>query len=220
MMTNAQLLSVQVGLPQDYPPGPPDHRPWRSAIDKRPVTGAVWARTLGLDGDGQSNLNVHGGPFRAVNVYPAEHYDFWRATPGLEGMSGGAFGENFTTLGLLETDTCIGDVFRVGEALVEVTQPRGPCENLNRRWHTPDLMRRAIDAVRIGWYLRVLEAGPVQAGDAIQRVRQPYPEFTIARVWLLKTQGGDPDLLRRLVDCPALSDGWRESMKRKMGKEE
>lgn len=212
----AELLSVQVGQPRTYAAEKPGGSSWRSAIHKHAVTGPVWVRSLGLDGDAQANLKVHGGPFRAVNVYPAEHLDYWRATPGLEGMSGGAFGENFTTRGLLETDTCIGDVFRVGEVTLEVTQPRGPCENLNRRWHNPDLMRRAEEAVFIGWYLRVLQEGQVQAGQAIERIAHPFPEFSIARVWALRVDGGDPELLRRLVDCPALTDDWRAQLSRRL----
>lgn len=215
-MANARVLSVQVGLAQSYEPETLEGRPWRSAIDKRPVEGPVWARRLGLDGDQQNNLKVHGGPDRAINLYPSEHYEYWRATPGLEAMSGGAFGENFTTQGLLETDTCIGDVFQVGEVVVEVSQPRGPCENLNRRWHSHELMRRASDSTRIGWYFRVLQEGQVRAGDALERVQHPFPDMTIARVWTLSNQGGDPDLQRRLVDCPALSQGWREMFARKL----
>lgn len=214
-MTNAQLLSVQVGLPTTHTPETPGGKPWRSAIVKLAVDGKVWVRALGLEGDGQTNLKAHGGPFRAVNVYPSEHYAFWRATPGLKGMTGGAFGENFTTRGLLETDTSIGDVFAVGEVMVEVSQPRGPCENLNRRWHTPELMRRAEESVRIGWYFRVLQEGRVQAGEAIQRIAHPFPEFTIARVWELRANGQDSELLQRLIDCPALSEDWRASLRQK-----
>ncbi len=190
---------------------------WRSGIVKRPVDGPVWLSTMGLEGDGQADLRNHGGPHRAVNLYPAEHYEIWRQTPGLESMSGGAFGENFTTLGLLETPACLGDAFRVGEAVVEISQPRGPCYKLDRRWKIADLSKRAEQTRRFGWYFRVLQEGRVQAGSELALLRRPYPQWSIERVW---NTAHDPALrgdIPALLECPALSDGWRQSLMKKLG---
>ncbi len=217
------LLSIQVGQPVTYPAEAPDEEPWTSAIVKTPVNGPVWLGPIGLDGDAQYNLEAHGGPDRAVNVYPSENYDFWRAAPGLAGMAGGAFGENFTTRGLVESTACIGDLFRVGDALVEISQPRGPCNNLNRRWHSPDLMQRAGATGRVGWYFRVRQVGRVQTGASFELLEQPFPQWTIARVWKLYRDSKaknpqDLEDLRQLAACPALSEGWREVMERKAKK--
>lgn len=213
-----KLLSVQVGKPATYPASEDSKKEWRTAIFKNPVDGAVWVRALGLEGDGQANLKVHGGPFRAVNVYPSEHYDYWHETPGLEGMGGGAFGENFTTQGLLEDTVCIGDVYRVGEVLVQITQPRGPCNSLNRRWHNPDLMKRSAASGRVGWYLGVREEGQVRAGDTITLLERVSPGWTIARVWALTDGPTDKDALRELLEVKGLSEGWKEAVAWKLEK--
>jgi MOSC domain-containing protein YiiM len=219
----AYILSIQIGQPVTYPAEESGQKPWTSAIGKTSVSGPVWLGPMGLEGDAQYNLEVHGGLERAVNVYPGEHYDFWRASPELACMTGGAFGENFTTSGLVEATACIGDLFRVGEALVEISQPRGPCNNLNRRWHSPDLMQRAGATGRVGWYLRVKQVGRVQPGAALELLERPFPHWTIARVWALYRDllGKDPvalEEIRQLAFCPALSEGWRWIMERK-GKE-
>lgn len=209
---NGQLISVQVGQPKTFPAEAPHFKQWRSAIGRLPVSGAVYLGEGGLEGDRVSDPKSHGGPFRAVNVYPAEHYEVWRLIPGLESMTCGSFGENFTTLGLLETNTCIGDVFRVGEAVVEVTQPRGPCYKLNRRWHIADLQERAEQSGRIGWYFRVRQVGMVAAGNTITRLENPFPQWTVARVWALRLDPSDQEAVRQLSECPALAEGWRASL--------
>ena len=218
MPSSYTLLSIQVGTPVTYPPVEPDGKPWRSAIVKHPVDGPVMARTTGLDGDKQSDPRVHGGPNRAINVYPAEHYAVWRAAPGLEAMTGGAFGENFTTLGLLEDTACIGDVFRVGQVLVEISQPRGPCFKLNRRWNVEDLQQRAEQERRFGWYLRVREEGLVEAGQEMALLERPYPQWTVRTAWDLRLEPIDAVAVRALIACPALSEDWKRSLQKRLPK--
>ena len=122
-------------------------------------------RTLNLDGDRQADLSVHGGPSKAVYVYPAEHYEFWkREFPEMD-LPWGMFGENFTTTGLLETETNIGDTFRVGPAEVMVTQPRMPCYKLGLKFGRADIIKRFLQSERTGFYLAVLKEGEVGAGD-------------------------------------------------------
>jgi len=223
VLTSATLLSIQTGRPEPLPGVETTENPVISAIFKRPVDwdrypGGIPLGVEGLEGDEQADRRNHGGPFRAVNVYPAEHYQHWHTVPGLEGMSGGAFGENFTTLGLLEDTVSIGDVFRVGEVIVSVTQPRGPCYKLNRKWRSPDLQQRAEQLGRVGWYLRVLQPGRVRAGLPLELIERPSPEWTIARVWSVYRGPASPDDLRRLAAAPGLSDGWRDALIRRLEK--
>jgi MOSC domain-containing protein YiiM len=217
METILRVISIQVGRVVEYPPVEAGGAPWRSGIGKKAVEGAVWARRTGLDGDEQADLRAHGGEGRAINVYPAEHYDFWRQTHAFRAMSGGAFGENFTTLGLVEQTACIGDVFRVGDAVVEITQPRGPCYKLNRKWGVTDLQQRAEMEHRFGWYLRVKQEGRVSAGDALELLERPNPQWTVARVWDIKEQPAlDRSEVAALVAIPALAEDWKKRLLKKI----
>ena len=211
-----RILSIQAGMPVTYPPVELGGQEWRSGIVKTGVAGAVRLGRLGLEGDGQADLRNHGGENRAVNAYPAEHYEFWRQTPGLESMTGGAFGENFTLLGLLETTACVGDVFRAGEVVVEISQPRGPCYKLDRRWHVPDLSQRAEQTHRFGWYFRVREEGCVEAGTDLVLLERPFPQWTVARVWDVTFDSALRESARELVECAALSDSWREALRKRL----
>lgn len=215
-MQTARLISIQVGKAKKYPAEGENLPSWRSAIYKNPVSGPVWLGANGLEGDAQAAKSVHGGPDKAANCYPSEHYLLWRETHGLETMVGGAFGENFTTAGLLEDTVCIGDVYCAGEVIVQVSQPRGPCFKLNRRWHSTDLMDRAIHSGRVGWYFRVLQEGRVEAGQPLELVERLHPEWTIARVWALKRDPCEPDDLRALLEVPALSEDWKASIRKRL----
>jgi MOSC domain-containing protein YiiM len=139
-------------------------------------------RTANLDGDEQADLRVHGGPGKAVCVYSADHYPAWRQELGLASMEPGAFGENFTVSGHTESDVCIGDIYRIHEAIVVVSQPRTPCWKLARRWNVPDLPRRFLRSGRTGWYLRVAQEGHVQRDAVFELLARPYPKWTIAHV--------------------------------------
>ena len=154
------VVSVNVGLPRDVL--------WRgravtTGIFKSPVEGSVRMSTLNLEGDGQADLTVHGGTSKAVYVYPAEHYDFWRGELPDMKLSWGHFGENLTTRGLLEDAVHIGDVFRIGSALTRVTEPRMPCFKLGIRFGRADMVKLFLAARRTGFYLAVLEEGAVEA---------------------------------------------------------
>lgn len=162
-----KLVSVNVGLPRVVN--------WRgrnvtTGIFKEPVDGPVFLRTLNLDGDGQSDLTVHGGRRKAVYVYPIEHYAYWRAEMPETELPFGMFGENFTTEGLLEEDVRVGDRFRIGRAEVVVTEPRLPCYKLALKFGRPDIIKLFMRSGRSGFYLAVLQEGEVRAGDTIERV--------------------------------------------------
>lgn len=174
-----KVVSVNVGRPRRVEWG---GRQVRSAIWKAPVAGRVRVTRLNLEGDKQSDLRVHGGPDKAVYVYPSEHYAYWaRELPGTE-LPWGAFGENLTTEGLLEAEVRIGDAFRVGSAEFRVTQPRMPCYKLMVRFDREDMVQRFLDSGRSGFYLAVVEEGEVGAGDAIERVARAEGEVTVADV--------------------------------------
>jgi MOSC domain-containing protein YiiM len=161
------IHSVNVGLPV-----PLETSKGRvlSAIGKRPVAGRVAVHPLGLDGDAQADLAVHGGPEQAVYAYPLEHYAAWAAELGVpaggDGFPRGWFGENLTVQGALETDVHIGDTFRAGTALLQVTKPRSPCFKLAATMGHSDFAKRFLASGRTGYYLRVLTEGEVGAGDA------------------------------------------------------
>jgi len=159
---------------------------------------------------------VHGGPEKAVCVYSAEHRDAWREETGLD-LPPGAFGENFTVSGQDETNVAVGDVFAVGGAVVEVSQPRGPCWKLARRWARPDLPKRVLATRRTGWYLRVLEEGPVAAGDELLLRERRAPEWTIARVVAVKyfADEASPDFAA-LAACASLPRPFRAALRQRI----
>ena len=163
-----KVVSVNVGLPREVT--------WRgktvtTGIFKSEVPGIVAIRRHNLDGDQQADLSVHGGPTKAVYVYPSEHYEYWRRElPGIE-LTWGNFGENLTTDGLDEESLCIGDELHVGSARVVVTEPRMPCLKLGIRFNRPDMVKRFLKSQRTGFYFGVVAEGEVQAGDALELLR-------------------------------------------------
>ncbi len=209
-----RIESVQIGQVRSFgTPGADDplERPWTSAIQKEPVTGPVWAGREGLSGDHQYDRKGHGGPDRALLMYPAGHYPKWRAEWSRKDVGPGGFGENLTTSGLDEFTTCLGDVFGIGEVRVEVSSPRSPCQNLARRHRVRGIVKTIHENHRSGWYLRVTREGWVEAGMPLKLVDRPYPQWTIARASAVKRQRLQcPEDARLLAVCPALITEWRE----------
>lgn len=176
---SGSVVSVQVGAIAPLGPGKVP-----SAFVKRPVAGPVMAKMLGLTGDQQADLRLHGGPDKAIYCYPIEHYAKWLAErpAAAEFLVPGGFGENLTTIGLDEDRVCIGDVLRIGGVTVQVTQPRQPCFKLGLRFKDPQILRELLRSGRSGWYLRVLEPGAVEAGASITRSSHPNPAWSVARL--------------------------------------
>lgn len=211
----ATLLSIQVGLPRVRDEADAEQR-WVTGMFKDTVTGAVRITPQGIPGDGQADLRNHGGPDKAVNVYPVEHFRHWASTLGIGPLAAGAFGENFTLQGVLEDGVCIGDILRIGSALVQVSQPRAPCWKLSRRWEVADLALRVEQSGRTGWYLRVLEEGLAVAGHRLELVARPHPEWTIAAAnEIMHQRKDDLDAARALAGCAALSESWRQKFLRR-----
>ncbi len=187
----------------------------RSAIAKTPLKGKVRIGLLGIEGDQQADLSVHGGPDKALHHYPADHYARWASAavdhPLLNAP--GAFGENISTHGLLENEVCIGDKFRLGTALIEVSQGRQPCWKQAARMEWTTLPAMMVRERRSGWYYRVIEPGHAEAGDFLSFVDRPLPEWTVERVFGLLI-GGDwkqnPQDLPILAAMELLFEGWRQ----------
>lgn len=184
-----------------------------SAIAKASMAGRVRIARLGLAGDEQADLTVHGGVDKAIHHYPHDHYGWWRETLGdaapLEAP--GAFGENVSTQGLTEDEVCIGDRWRLGTALVEVSQGRQPCWKLDHRFGGASVMARVVKSRRSGWYYRVIEEGEVTAGDSLELVDRPFVGWSVARVFGLLIAGDhkrDREGLEALGAVSALAEPW------------
>lgn len=215
MIETATVESLQVGTPQQYEWT--DGEVWESAIFKKPITGTVLLNRRGFDGDKQADTKNHGGADKAALVYAYSHYPDWATERGSP-LPPAAFGENLTVTELTETSVCIGDIYRIGEATVQVSQPRQPCWKQERRLEWTGLILRMIDTGRTGWYLRVQETGSIGAGNILTLLERPYPEWTIAEANRIKYHAkNDKEATARLADCPALAWAWRFSLKRRVG---
>src|SRR5215470_6238589 len=204
-----RLLSVNVGLPRDVT--------WhgktvRTAVWKSPVTGRRMVRKLDIDGDGQGDLAGHGGEQRAVFVYQMDSYHYWEHFLGRNDFSFGQFGENFTVDGLLDDEVCIGDRYRIGDALFEVTQPRVTCYRLGIRMNEPQMPALVVAHRRPGFYFRVLQEGEVGPGDDVFKVADGPERMTVAEIdALLYLPGHSREQVERALRISALSKGWQNS---------
>ncbi|HTR96770.1 MAG TPA: MOSC domain-containing protein [Candidatus Acidoferrales bacterium] len=209
----ARVVSLRTGCVTHLPrPEWERHRgaTWRSAYVKSETNGPVRVTTLGLEGDEQFDRRVHGGPDRALLAYAGSHYAKWRAETGLDAMGPGGFGENLTLAGVDESSVCLGDRWTSGDVGLEVSQPRGPCANISRRWNHPRLLELSTQLVRIGWYLRVRSEGALAGGATMQLASRPHPEWTIERIFRLRLEPGrDPDGVRWLSASGVLTSDWR-----------
>lgn len=210
-MSDARLLSVQTG--RTAPLGP-DEVP--SAFVKTARQGPVAVMRLGLDGDEQADLSVHGGPEKAVYAYAAQHYPQWaQQFPELAAhFTGGAMGENLTVSGLEESAICVGDVHQAGSALLQVCQPRQPCFKFALRHNNKFLPKAMVKNGFAGWYYRVLRVGQLQAGDALTLHARPNPDFPFTRLIQIVYHGkATKDEIRRMAELEGLASQWREHAK-------
>jgi ferredoxin-NADP reductase/MOSC domain-containing protein YiiM len=206
----SKVLSVNVGLPRDVEW---QGRTVRTAIWKQPVEGRVAVRRLNLDGDRQADLAGHGGEYRALMVYQLESYQYWQGQLGRSDFVCGQFGENLTVDGLADAEVCIGDRFRIGSAIFEVTQPRVTCYRLGIRMKHPQMPALVVSHRRPGFYLRVLREGDIGKGDKIVKIAAGPEPVTVAELSaLLYLPGHSADKLQRALRIPSLSPGWRHSL--------
>jgi MOSC domain-containing protein YiiM len=208
-MAMARLLSVNVGLPRDILW---NGRTVHTSIWKDPVQGRRMVRRLNVDGDGQGDLGGHGGEHRAVFVYQVESYRYWETRLGRSDFTCGQFSENFTVEGLPDDEVCVGDCYRIGSALFEVTQPRVTCYRVGIRMNEPRMAALLTSSGRPGFYLRVLQEGEVGGGDPIVKVAEGPERMTVEQINALLYLPGHPrSQLERALRIRALSAGWRAS---------
>src|SRR5262244_3978242 len=205
----ARLLSVNVGLPRDIMW---QGRTVHTAIWKAPVEGPRMVRRFNIDGDGQGDLAGHGGEHRAVFVYQIDSYRYWQNKLGRNDFTYGQFGENFTVDGLSDREVCIGDRYRIGNAVFEVTQPRVTCYRVGIRMNEPRMPALLVSHGRPGFYFRVLQEGEVGAGDNIVKLADGSERITVAEIdALLYLPGHSRQQMERALRIPALSQGWQAS---------
>jgi len=216
IMPEPRIVSIQVGEPRDFVREDQPGKSWTSAIIKTQVNGPVLATPDGLPGDHQVDRVHHGGRDKAILAYAVQHYPHWKEQfPSTEFTPGG-FGENLTIENLNEELCCIGDVWTVGDCQLEVSQPRQPCWKLSKRWGLADLSRIVQQTGRTGWYLRVLQPGTLGPGLPMMLNERPFPEMTVA--WantVMYSRPGSLENVERLASCPALSDAWRVTLRKR-----
>jgi MOSC domain-containing protein YiiM len=208
------LVSVNVSQPKTV-----SHRgrSVTTGIFKTPVSGRVMVRRTNLDGDRQADLSVHGGVDKAVYVYPSEHYTAWAQELGRDEFPFGQFGENLTVEGMVEETVHIGDTFRIGRVLLEVTQPRVPCFKLGIKMGSSQFPKKFLASQRTGYYVRVLEEGEVGAGDPIERITNDPERMTVQQaVHLAFFEQDDVALLEKVLRIQGLSQDWRRMFEEQM----
>lgn len=172
-----------------------------TGIYKEPVAGPVAVHRLGLVGDGQADLTVHGGPYQALYAYPVEHYSYWEKELGVELFPPGTFGENLTVQGMLETDVCIGDQYRIGDLVVQITSPRIPCFKFGHKVHKPDILKAFLQSGYSGFYLKIINEGSIMAGTNVELVSREAHQVSV----------------RSLLGMYRLGEGTQESIKQVLG---
>jgi MOSC domain-containing protein YiiM len=209
-----KLVSLRIGKVQkrDSAEGS-----WETATYKEEVRGRILLGESGLVGDEQADRVNHGGRDKAVLVYEAEHYSRWKAELNLREFGLGSLGENLCVTEGSEAVVCLGDRYRIGQALVEVSQPRQPCWKQARRWGVKDLVLRIVESGRTGWYLRVLANGEVGAGMELELVERPRPDWPVERANKVFHHGkGDRGAMEALLAVEPLADSWKRTLARRL----
>jgi MOSC domain-containing protein YiiM len=211
-----KLASIQVGKPKKIKSSLSNEwwdKDWETGFYKRTVNSELWLGYKGLKGDGQSDLKNHGGVDKAVCVYPIEHYAYWNKEFKQLDFNAGAFGENFTTTGLLEAEVCIGDIYSIGTALVQVTQPRQPCYKLARRWKVKDLANLVQSTGKTGFYFRVIENGYVVSGNVFKLIERMHENITISYCNnIMHIEKNNCTAALELSKCVELSASWKDTL--------
>jgi MOSC domain-containing protein YiiM len=186
------------------------------------VSDAIFLNKENLEGDKQADLSVHGGIDKAVNAYPVEHYQYWNQRTGLTlrkriplpSPFNGSFGENFTVSGLLENAVCIGDIYEVGDVIIQISQPRQPCWKLARKLNQPKLPFWVQKTGKTGWYFRTLQEGKVKSLDAFKLTERMNPNWTIEHCnQLMYSKNKNKSEVHSILDCKELSESWRKTFK-------
>jgi MOSC domain-containing protein YiiM len=207
------IHTLSIGVPETRE----DERgSWKSAIHRQPVSGPVLLGDGGHAGDRVADRRHHGSPDQAVCAHPLEHYAFWNAEFGTDIFGPAALGENWTLSDANEANTSIGDVYRVGRAVVQVSAPRLPCWKQERKVRLDGFLRRSTETQRTGWYLRVLTPGEVAAGDRLVLISRPDRAYTVAQVNENFHGQFDPAFTEELLLSPELAEGWKDMLRKKL----
>lgn len=215
------ITSLQIGsIIREGNPDSKDslERPWTTGFYKMPVSGPVLVTPTGLRGDQVADTRHHGGPDKALLAYSARHYPVWRTefpelaiAPG--GLSPGGFGENLTVDGADESSVCLGDVYRIGDVELQVSQPRQPCWKISRRWGVKTLTKAVTQSGRTGWYLRVRCTGELQTGQQAELLDRPHPDWTVSRANdVMFGREVDRESVIALMRIPELADAWKQDL--------
>lgn len=196
-------------------------RQWESGMFKKVVNDKVWLGKSGLAKDEVADTKNHGGPEKAVFAYPAVHYDYWIDELELDTIGVGAMGENLSVMHMDEGTVCIGDTYQLGDAIIQISQPRRPCWKPARRFRVIDFALRIQNSGRTGWYFRVLQEGFVWGNAEMTLLERPYPEWTIAKCnVVMYVHKKDLQLAKELASCKFLAENWKHSLRRRLaGKE-
>lgn len=191
----------------------------RTGIFKMPVASRLKATVAGLEGDGQADLEAHGGVDKAIYLYSRDNYLFWQQELGVDAFPWGQFGENLTVEGLLDESVHIGDRYRMGDVLVEVTQPRIPCFKLGIRMGSSRFPKRFLQSGRVGFYVRVLQPAELGAGDLIEKVSEDRHKLSVGRSLVALSAGPEQlDVIKQALRIEALSDAWRKDLSERLKK--
>lgn len=224
MLQIGTLASVQVGTPHTYGIGGAQNemeRSWKTSFFRKPDTQSRWLYTTHLEGNAQADTKNHGTLNQAVLLYAIMHYPAWQSELGCLEIGPGGFGENFTVDGFSEETACLGDIYAIGQAQLQVTGPRYPCWKIERRWGLSGLTARVAESGRTGWYCRVLREGLIEPGTSIELVERPHPEVTIALLNdFAHFRNKDVALARTIASYSLLPDVWqRLIVQRAQGKD-
>lgn len=213
---DGRLQKVFVGYPiKKGQPGAkePMEREWETGMFKEEIAGPVWVGATNIKGDGQADLKHHGGPEKAIFAYSTEHYSYWESNIEGSAISPGGMGENFLIDHLNEDHVCIGDTYEVGEATIQVSQPRQPCWKPARRFKIKNLALLIQNTGRTGWYFRVLKEGMVEKGQTLHLVERQFPQWTISKCnEIMHQDKKNMQLARELAACSLLAPGWRKTL--------
>lgn len=195
----------------------PMDREWETGMFKEEVKGKVWLTKTNLVGDEVADTKVHGGPEKALFAYPIAHYPYWKRHLDKESIDIGAFGENLAVKYMNEKKVCIGDIYTLGEAIIQVSQPRRPCWKPARRFRVLDFALRIQKSGLTGWYFRVLKEGYIQGGDVFHLTERPNPKWTIEKAnEVMYHQKENYELTKELASCRYLARNWKRTLKRRL----
>jgi len=195
----------------------PMDREWESGIFKKEKSEQLWLTKTGLEGDEIADKKVHGGPEKALFTYPIKHYTYWKKDLENEDIDMGAFGENLAVLEMDEFSVCIGDTYKFGDTMIQVSQPRRPCWKPARRFRVKDLALRIQNSGRTGWYFRVLEEGHIISGIDIELIDRPHPEWTIAACnEVMYINKEDLRMAEQLASVELLAPNWKKSLNKRL----